>query len=281
MALFGMIPFRAMYIISDGLAFLLYRIVGYREKVIYENLRRAFPEKTEVEIQHAVRQFYCNLTDVLLESFRTPSIPIEEAVRRCRPMNPEVVNHYLDQNRPVILTGSHLGNWEYGGLTIPPSFHGTTITAFKPLTNKSMEGFLNRTRARTGMELVAMEDFFRTMRRRNGEAVVFLLLSDQSPANRKSAHWIPFFGQSTAFLPGAEVLSRKFDYPVLYYRTERTRRGFYEIYFEEICAAPAAMPEKGITEVYARILERDIRRRPEQWLWSHKRWKMKPEENDE
>lgn len=259
------------------MAILLYNVVGYRKKVISDNLRRAFPNKNESEIKDITRKCYRNLTDVLFETLKSFTLPVEEATRRCKPLNPELLNQYLDQKRPLILVGSHLGNWEYTGITMPPVFHGTTITAFKPVRNKLMEDFLNRARGRTGMEMVHMEDFFRVMRKRSNEAAIFILLADQSPSSRKSAHWVDFFGQSTASLPGPDVLGRKFGCPVLYYRTVQVRRGFYEITFEEISAQPSTMPEKGITQAFASMLEKDIRQQPEQWLWSHKRWKMKPE----
>jgi len=275
---FGLLPFRLLYMLSDMLAFILYFLVGYRSKVVSENLRRAFPEKTDADIKVITRRFYHHLTDILLESLLVPSLSKEEAIRRCKPVNPEVVNQYLDQKRPVILAGSHLGNWEWGGQSMPPFFHGATITAFKPLTDKTMEVYLNKIRSQTGMELVSMEEFFRVMRKRSEEAAVYILLSDQSPSSRKSAHWVQFFGQPTATLPGLDVLARKFNWPVVYYRTVRLRRGYYEIVFEDLCAEPIGMPDQAITQVYTDMLERDIRQQPESWLWSHKRWKMKWEE---
>lgn len=273
LSLFGLLPFGVLYALSDVLAFILHHVVGYRKKVIRANLRLAFPEKTESEIRAITRKFYRNLTDVLLESLKVPTLSIREAARRYRILHPEVANHYLDQKRPIILTGSHLGNWEYGGLTLPAAFHGAVITAYKPLTNKTIEVFFNRARERTGMEMVSMDEVFRTMRKRSQEAAVYILLSDQSPSSRKSAYWVPFFGTETPFLPGMEVLSRKFDFPVIYYRTVRTRRGFYELHFEELTAHPTQVADKGITAAYAVTLEKDIRNAPEQWLWSHKRWK--------
>lgn len=277
LAFFGAIPFRMIYVLSDGLAFLLYRVVRYRSKVVAGNLRRAFPEKTDEEIRLITRQFYSSLADLSLESLQSSTISPAEATRRCKPVNPELINFYLDQNRAVILAGSHLGNWEWGGLSMPPTFHGATITAFKPVSDKTVETFFNDARSRTGMELVSMEDLFRVMRKRSTEAAVFILLGDQSPSSRKSAHWANFFGQATATLPGTDVLARKFSFPVLYYRTVRRSRGFYEIEFEELCADPSVMPEKAITQKYTDLLEKDIRNHPEQWLWSHKRWKMEKE----
>lgn len=273
--LFRIIPFPVLYLLSDAMAFLLYHLVGYRRKVVFENLRRAFPEKNERQIKKIARAAYRNLTDVTLETLKSFTAPIPEIERRCPCVNPEILNQYLDRGQSVILSGSHLGNWEYSGLTLPLFLHGTVVTAYKPLTNKKMDAYLNRARSRTGMEMVAMDEVFRAMRSRAGQASIFVLLADQSPSSRKSAHWVKFLGQDTASLPGADVLGRKFEMPVLYYATRRTtRRGFYEIEFSELCADPAAAVETEITQAYARRLEKDIRETPAQWLWSHKRWKM-------
>lgn len=273
--LFRFIPFPVLYGLSDALAFFLYRIIGYRRTVIFDNLKRAFPEKSEVEIRNIARATYRNLTDVTLETLKSFTAPYAEIERRAICLNPEVVNQFLDRGQSVILSGSHLGNWEYSGLTMAPNFHGATVTAYKPLTNKKMDAHLNLARSRTGMEMVAMDEVFRAIRKRAAEPTVFLLLADQSPSSRKSAHWVNFLGQETASLPGADVLSRKFGLPVLYYRVGRTsRRGFYEIEFSEICIDPSTAAEMDITRAFARHLEADIREQPEQWLWSHKRWKM-------
>jgi KDO2-lipid IV(A) lauroyltransferase len=128
------------------------------------------------------------------------------------------------------------------------------------------------------MNMVAMEDVFKSMRKRaeGTKPAVFLLLADQSPSSRKSAHWVNFLGQDSASLPGVDVLGRKFGLPVLYYRVIRTaRRGFYEIEFSELCVDPSEAQEMEITKAYANRLEADIRENPGHWLWSHKRWKMK------
>lgn len=276
--IFRIIPFRALYVLSDALAFLLFTIVGYRRKVIFENLERAFPEKNNAEIKQIARATYRNLTDVTLETLKSFTTSMDEIDRRALCLNPEVVNQYLDRGQSVILTGSHLGNWEYSGLSMPPQFHGATVTAYKPLSNKKMDAYINQARSRTGMEMVAMDEVFKAIRKRSGEPTVFILLADQSPSSRKSAHWVDFLGQDTASLPGADVLGRKFGLPVLYYRVLRTeRRGFYEIDFTEICADPSLAGEMDITRAFAHRLETDIRQQPEQWLWSHKRWKMKRE----
>lgn len=275
--IFRFVPFRIVYAISDGLAYLLLRVVGYRKGVVAENLRRAFPEKDDAEIKRLMWLSYQNLADNTLESLKLFTTPIPEIHRRCPVLNPDLVNQYLDQGQPIILAGSHYNNWEICGITMPPHFHGATVTAFKPLSNKLMDRYLNSARSRTGMEMVGMEDTFKEMRKRAGKPVVYILLADQSPSSRKSAHWVPFFGQDTASLPGTDVLARKFGFPVLYFHVRRTKRGFYEVEFSEIWKNPHEAAEMDITRAYARHLEAIIREQPENWLWSHKRWKIKRE----
>lgn len=274
--IFRFLPFRLLYGLSDGVAFLLRAVVGYRTAVVYDNLRRAFPEKTEAEIKKIARASYRNLTDVTLETLKSYTMSLAEIQRRCPPINPELVNQYLDRGQSVILAGSHYNNWEYTGISMPPVFHGDTVTAFKPISNKLIDRYVNWTRARTGMVLISMDSTFAVIRQREREQQrsVYVLLSDQSPSSKKSAHWVDFLGRDTASLPGLDVLARKFKLPVLYYHVRRLRRGFYEVEYFEICANPAEAAETDITRDYARRLETIIREQPENWLWSHKRWKM-------
>ncbi|MCB0545848.1 MAG: lysophospholipid acyltransferase family protein, partial [Saprospiraceae bacterium] len=191
-----------------------------------------------------------------------------EIIRRCPVRNPELVNRYLDQGQSIILSGCHYNNWEYTGISMPPTFHGTAVTAFKPISNKLMDAYVNHTRERTGMVMVDMEGTFTAMRQREREHLpsVFILLADQSPSSRKSAHWVSFLGQDTASLPGVDVQARKFNFPVLFYEVRRLKRGFYEVEFSEICAKPAEAEPTSITQAFASKLESIIRNEPGNWL---------------
>lgn len=274
--IFRFIPYSVLFVLSDLLAFLLYRVIGYRKGVIFSNLQRAFPEIDKAELKKLVWATYRNLTDVTLETVKSFTAKQSEIERRAICLNPELANQYLDRGQSILLTGSHLGNWEYSGLVLPPALHADTILVYKPLSNQKMDAYINAARCRTGAQTVAMNEVVRALKRPSTSAMV--LLSDQSPSSRKSAHWVDFFGHKTASLPGADLFGRKFDLPVLYYRVQRTkRRGFYEIEFFDICLEPSAAEETEITQAYARRLESDIREKPEQWLWSHKRWKMNVE----
>jgi len=273
--LFRLIPFSVLYLLSDGLAFLLHRMIGYRKEVALESLRRSFPEKTEVEIQKILGDFYRNLTDVTLETVKSNTMSLAELERRCPVRNPEQINQYLDAGKSVILTGAHFNNWEWAGFTIPTHLRGVVTTAYKPLSNKLLDSFVNQNRARGGMQMVNMEELFGAMRRQRNVPTVYILVSDQSPNSRKSAHWVNFLNQSTASLPGADVLARKFGYPTLHFHVRRLRRGFYEVEYRAVYLDPATASDGDITRAYAAMLEAEIREQPASWLWSHRRWKMK------
>ncbi len=275
---FRLVPFSLLYVFSDGLAFLLYRVVGYRKKVIYDNLRRAFPEKPDVEIRQIMRDTYRNLTDVTLETIKSHTTPLAEISRRCIVLNPEIVSEYQDTGQSVILAASHNCNWEYGGLTMPPGLRNRLFGVYKPLTNKAIDAYIARRRARSGVVPIPMDDVVGIMRKKKEqEAWAYMLIADQSPSSRKRAHWVSFFGQETATLPGIDVLARLFEFPVFRYEIRRVRRGYYEIEYEPLWLYPAAAKEGDITRAYTQRLESEIRANPGNWLWSHKRWKMKPE----
>lgn len=276
--LFRVVPFSVLYLFSNGLAFLLQNVIGYRKKVILDNLQRAYPEKDAAEIRRIIHGVYRNLTDITLETIKSHTTPLTEIRRRCQVLNPEMVAEYLDRGQSVILAGSHTGNWEYGGLTMPEGLNRRLFGVYKPLTNKRVNDYTNLMRRRSGVVTVPMDEVVSVMRKqKNAEAWAYMLIADQSPSSRKRAHWVTFFGQETASLPGVDVLARTFDFPVFSYQIKRVRRGYYEIEYAPLWADPAAAAEGDITRAYTRRLEDEIRTQPENWLWSHKRWKMHPE----
>ena len=69
MWLLALLPFRALYVLSDGFCFLMHHIVHYRRRVVRNNLRNAFPEKSEAEQREIERKFYRYICECLSRSF--------------------------------------------------------------------------------------------------------------------------------------------------------------------------------------------------------------------
>jgi Kdo2-lipid IVA lauroyltransferase/acyltransferase len=274
---FRLLPWATLPYLSDGTAFLLYRVVGYRRAVVLANLRRAFPDMGEPVLRKIAWKSYQNLTDVTLETIKAFTAPIADIRQRCLCTNPELVNAYLDRGQTVLVMGSHYNNWELACHSIPAGLSAPAVTIYKSLSNKVVDQYYNQNRARGGTLLCSMEDTFGMIRKRRDQPSAFLFLSDQSPSSRKSAQWVTFLGQPSAFLPGVDVIARKFDYPVLYFNIQRIRRGHYTLTYEQLVENPGLAKEGDITRRYAACVETEIRAQPENWLWSHKRWKMAPE----
>ncbi len=271
------LPLPVLYAVADGLYFLLAYALRYRGRVVQENLRRSFPEKSDAERRRIGRAFYRHFTQLLVEILKLAAISPEELSRRARWVNPELMARALARPHPVITLGSHMGNWEWilgsGALALP----GVMAGVYKPFKNPFVEAFMRRVRTRLGAEAVPMLATLRYLvqHRRGGRNIS--LLTDQAAGPEDRPYWTEFLHQDTGFYSSAERLAAQFDCVVLYVGIRRVRRGHYEIKFTEMpgagAVAAAAEGEFPITEAFARQLERDIQASPEQYLWTHRRWK--------
>lgn len=266
-----------MYLLSDILYLVVYYLVGYRRRVVRENLAACFPEKDGRERKRIERRYYRYLSDLLVEGvynvfFATPPY----LKQHYRIANRQLVDRYYEQGQTVVLMSAHYGNWEYmvSSLNMQLLHHG--IGVGKPLDDKSVASFITRRRTRYGTQVVDQTDVREHVAFFDEHHVpcALMMLSDQSPNNPHRSYWTTFLGRDTAFLYGAEHFARKYNYPVLYYSVNRVKRGYYEVTLSPLCEHPMEVPQYSIVEEYVRRLERQIIQQPEFWLWSHRRWKL-------
>ena len=264
-----------MYLVSDIVYLIAYKILGYRTKVVRRNLEVSFPEMGEVERRKLEHRFYHHLCDILVEGIWNLFVSPHWLMKRYRVTNRELVNRYYESGKSVVLMSAHYNSWEYMVTSLNMQLFHHGIGVGKPLSNKVLEPWVFRRRTRFGTEVVYSDTVRNVVSFYDKHRVpcALMMLSDQSPAHADKAYWTTFLHQDTAFLYGAEYFARKYDYPVLYYRVDKVKRGRYEVTFELLCEHPQETPQYSIVESYARKLERDIREKPEYWLWSHRRWK--------
>lgn len=268
-----------MYLFSDFAAFVMGRVVKYRHKVIYQNLKQAFPDKTSAEINTIAKGFYRNLTDNLLESFKTFTLSTSTIVRRHKIVNPELLESLLSKYDGIIGVTGHYANWEWGSQSGSLQCNNLFAALYKPLRNKYINSILKRSRAKCGTELVSIYETAELFEKYESKKCVFLMAADQSPSGGKqlkNSYWFDFFNRKTAFLYGPEKYARKYNYPVVYIDIQRVKRGFYEVMLSVVTESPAELPEGEITRLYKNKLEQVITKKPEDWLWSHRRWKHSP-----
>ena len=282
--LLSLLPMRVLYVISGGLYLLLYRIVGYRRKVVKKNLTGSFPEKSEEKLRKIEQGFYHFFCDYLVETVKLMTISQEEMKRRIKFRGAELIDEIIGSGQSVTLYVGHYCNWEWASsipLWINPSTWGGQV--YHPLENKVFDKLFLTIRERMGAHCIAMQDTLREVMKHKCEnqPIVMGYISDQKPLWVNIHHWVDFLHHDTPVLTGAERIARKMNHAVLYVDIQRVRRGYYEAEFKCITREPQKLKEFELTDIYFEMLEKSIRRAPEFWLWSHDRWKRTREEFNE
>ncbi|MER2996376.1 lysophospholipid acyltransferase family protein [Pontibacter populi] len=269
----SLLPLPVLYLLSDVLYFIVYHVIGYRKKVVLNNLRNSFPEKSEGEIQTIAKAFYRQFTDVVVEILKLRTMSRAEMQRRIVFANQELLDDFVKTGTPVITMGSHSCNWEWVLPAGVVQFSFPADGIYKPLNNPFFEDFMLKTRSQLGARLIKMKDTLRDFAAHRHVPRVIAMLSDQTPLKSEITFWTTFLNQDTPFYEGAEKLAKKFRYPVLFLDIKRTKRGHYTLTFETI--SDGTSDTVPITEIFAQKLEASIRRAPADYLWTHKRWKHK------
>ncbi|WP_161890314.1 lysophospholipid acyltransferase family protein [Pontibacter russatus] len=280
----SLLPLSVLYLLADFLYVVVYYLVGYRQKVVLQNLHMAFPEKSKEERKRIAKDFYRQLADVAVEILKLRSMDRAEMERRIVFANQELLDNHVQQGRTVITMGSHSCNWEWVLSAGAVQFGFPAEGVYKPLNNAFFEAFMLATRTRLGARLIKMKDTLRDFAANRNVPRVVAMLSDQTPLRSEITFWATFLHQDTPFYTGAEKLANRFKYPVLYLDVRRTSRGHYTLTFETISDGTPIEPSPAegqfpITEAFAHKLEATIRRSPADYLWTHKRWKHKRPES--
>ncbi len=272
--LFWLIPFRILYMLADLLYALLYRVFKYRREVVFQNLHNAFPYLPDANIEKIARAAYKNLADITVEGIKGFSMSAQELKDRYVFKNPEIINELTAYQGSSIIMAAHYSNWEWGAITFPQYVEAQVVAIYKPLSNALTDAYVHRSRASTGVVLTPIGQAWAGFKKYKSQKCGFVLISDQSPSNAKG-QWIRFLNQDTVCLAGGDLYARKTNLPVFFMKMDRVSRGRYSVDFELLCENPASMPAGAITSLFMHRLERQIIAKPGNWLWSHKRWKIR------
>lgn len=274
--------FLAVWILPKPLQMLLglfiYVIVAhvlrYRRKVIITNLTKSFPQKTKKEINRIARRYYRHLSYMIIEAVNLRFSPRKRIAQCMGVQNPEALQQLIDKNRNVLIILGHYGNWEYGCAKIA-NFDIRTTAVYKKLSSPIFERFYMEMRSKTGVEPIEMRDTMRKMveLRDSGRRFALLSVADQTPTRSQIHYWLPFLNQDTGVFVGSERLAKKFDMAVLYCEIKRLGFSRFDTKLTLITESPVSEPEHAITDRFYQLLEASIREAPENWVWSHRRWK--------
>ena len=272
--LISILPLWLLYRVSDSIYILAAFLIRYRKQVILTNLKNSFPEKTSKELRKICNSYYKFLCDVIFETLKSFTMSKKQRIERCNFSSETIalLNRYYNENKSIIVTCGHLGNWEWVAQSLAKGSKYPFYVVYKPLSNKYFDRLMYKIRTKNEIKLIPMKETYRKIVNNKNTITATVLVADQTPAP-DSAHWATFLNQDTPIFLGAERISKKLNYPVFFLYTKRIKRGYYKMYTEKLFDEPKLTKEGEISEAYINQLEEAIKKQPEIWLWSHRRWK--------
>ncbi|HCF03541.1 lysophospholipid acyltransferase family protein [Flavobacterium sp.] len=268
------LPFRLFYRFSDCIYILVYYIIGYRKKIVRNNILIALPHISEEKRLVIEKKFFHHMCDMFLEMIKTMSISSEEMKERFKITNIELLKEYEQKNKSIILLAAHYASWEWL-LSINESTSFKCYGVYKKVNNKYFDAKVRAIRSKFKSVLVTTDNTIALINdnEKNGIMSLYGLASDQSPQVHKTFHWQQFMGITVPVHTGAEMLAKRYDLEVVFAKVKKVKRGYYEATFVPIANNPKSIPDYEITDAYLKEVEQQILEAPEFYFWTHKRWK--------
>lgn len=271
----SILPYRLFYAVSDVVFVLVYYGIGYRKKVVMNNLKLAFPDKSEAELKAIRKRFYHHFCDLFLEMTKSITISAEELKARFVLKNPEELNRFESLDRSYIIMLGHYNSYEWVTSLQLQGMRYKAYGIYKPLKNRYFDKMIRDSRGKFDTHMLDKDMVVRQMIMNKRDSVLssYGMISDQAPKHGLTKYWRPFFGHRVPVFVGSETMAKKLDFPVTYLKIEKVKRGYYEAEMVPITDHPKEVGGYGITDKYIELLEAQIRNQPEYYLWTHKRWK--------
>lgn len=270
--LISLLPFFIIYGLSNFLAFALYNLAGYRKDVVLYNLEIAFPEKTLAERKIIAKKFYRNLIDNFLEAIKLLSMSNKELNKRAK-IDLSSCQEIIDSGNNIQFHCGHQMNWEYGNLVIAQQLTIPWVGVYMKISNKALDKIFYNLRSKTGTKLIASREFKSKMHAVFQNQYSLGLAADQKPGIPTKGSWLYFFSKATPFVNGPDKGARLNNTAVVFVNFVKIKRGFYEFVPHVIKSRGAEFEPNEVTLRYRDFLEQSIREHPDNYLWTHKRWK--------
>ena len=271
------LPYFILYGLSNLMCFVLYNI-GYRKKVIVENISNSFPAKSSLEVTKIVKEFYKHFCDLVIESIKNFTISERQIRQRVVFNNVEILDKLYAKNKNIVSMTSHQCNWEMLAVALGGMSKHKQLGIYKPLTSNLFDVKMKKSREKFGLKMFPMSETVKYFKKTYEEPVSIFFASDQWPSNPKRAYWTTFLERDTPVLFGAEQYATLFNWSVVYCEMVKVKRGYYSVNFKLLSENPSELSKGEITNSYIHELEKTIAKSPSNWLWSHRRWKKTKEE---
>ena len=272
----SILPFRLLYLFSDFLYTILYAVIGYRKKTVRANIALALPHLSNKERLLIEKKFYHHLCDMFLEMIKTMSISKEEICKRYVFKNFDVYSDLEKKGKSIAIMCAHYASYEWViSMNYYTDFQSFGI--YKQIKNPYFDKLIHSIRSKFNAHLITTKETISTIEHNCHKNIlsVYGFASDQSPKENCARHWAKFMGVDVPVHTGAEMLSKKYDMNVVFLKTKKVKRGYYEATMEVLAENTKDIPDYQITDQFLKRVEQQIYEAPEFYLWTHKRWKHK------
>ncbi len=269
----SILPHRLFYAFSDFVCFFVYRLIGYRKKVVRGNLELVFPNKPQLEINRIEKEFYTHMCDMFLEMIKSISISKDAVRRKYLVANIDVLRD-IEKEKSILIVCSHYANWEWN-VSMNNYVQSKGYAVYQKISNSYFDDLVKKIRAKWNTVLITQQETVKTVIRnhQNNTRAIYGMVSDQSPQAHRAQYWKEFMGVKVPVFNGAETLARKLDIAVVFLKVSKIKRGHYMAKFIPITRNGKSTEKNEITNRFLELTEQQINEQPEHYLWTHRRWK--------
>lgn len=274
----ALMPLPLLYLIADFILYPIIRyVVRYRRNVVEKNLALAFPEKTYTERLSIEKSFYHYICDFLVETIKLHRMDKKELAQRFVWDNIEEITANDGEFKINLCLTAHYSNWEWAICNLIPTAHSGSLFVYQPLRNRLLNEWICKNRSKFGAMPVEMHSVSKVLQSLHSDFKTYTIIigADQRPKEEYVKHFHRFMGIKTKVITGTEQLINRFGMNVYYCEIKRIKRGRYQCTPHLITVADydSTLSEWPYTDCYFDKLQEQIQCNPEQWLWSHDRWK--------
>lgn len=272
--LFSKLPLKVLYLISDLIFFVIYILVGYRKNVVSENLKNSFPHKTPEERNKIQRKFYLNFSDYIVETLKSFTVSSNELRVRVQHINQDVFHEAKEENKNVILLAGHIFNWEWFNALATIIPQENCFPVYRRVQSSFWEERIKGIRNRFGNQALEAKEVIRHIFKNNNDGnSVYMFVADQTPHVSEVTYGLNFLNQRTPAFIGYDKLSTRMDLAFVFCEMKKVKRGYYQINYYRIYPDGEKFVEHEVVKKFHKLLENTINKRPDNYLWSHRRWK--------
>ncbi len=273
------VPLKMAHFIGDRIGDLFFYVVRTRKDVALNNLIASFgTEKTHQELKKILHQHYRHFGRVLMEFARIPLFDRATILDHIPISNVEHLREQINQGRGLMILSGHFGNWEYMGAALA-NVGPQLYCVFKEQKNLAIDGVIKQIRINVGIHPFKVKSgAAKGILKALQEKGLVVILIDQHAG--KKGEFIDFLGRPASTSSGPALIAIKHRVPVVMAFGVREQDGYIRVHLEKFPdITQFKVSDDGVREFlteYNKILEKYIRKYPEQWFWMHRRWRTKP-----